>query len=86
MKRLGILLMATALTLGVCLSAQARTHKTQNKYQGVDRASRRAQKKEQKRMDRYAKAQRKAERKNLKMQKKSTYKPIRSSTKNDRSR
>ena len=39
-----------------------------NKYQGLDRASRKAQKKEQQQIERYAKKQRKAERKMLKSQ------------------
>jgi hypothetical protein len=79
MKKLAALFLAVALSLGLSIPAEARRPKTQNKYKGLDKASRRAQKKEQRQMDRYAKAQHKAERRNLKRQKKSTYKPIHSS-------
>jgi hypothetical protein len=78
MKKLAALFTAAALSLGLSLPAQARTPKTQNKYKGVDKASRRAQKKEQRQMNRFSKMQSKAERRNLKKQKKSTYKPIHS--------
>jgi hypothetical protein len=76
MKKIAALCLLATLTFGSSLPTFARTAKTHNKYQGLDPASRRAQKKEQKAMDRYAKSQRRAQHKMLKTQKKkTTYKP-----------
>jgi hypothetical protein len=83
MKKIAALLLLV-LTLGAFpTSASARDkyppQKSKfppNKYQGLDRASRKAQKKEQQQIERYAKKQRKAERKMLKSQsKRNAYKP-----------
>lgn len=78
MKRITSCFLLLALSFGVYLPVFASTQKKYpaNKYHGIDRASRKAEIREQKAMDRAARRQRKAERKMLKTQnKKSTYKP-----------
>lgn len=65
MKKLAGLILIAVLGCVGSLPAYARTH---NKYQGVDRASRKAQKREQKQINRYAKAQRKNQHKMLNAQ------------------
>lgn len=79
MKRLATFVVLIALSAGCVLPLHAKT-KTQNKYQGLDAKSRKAQKKEAKQIQKYQKkqqrAQKKAERKMLKTEKKNTtYKP-----------
>jgi hypothetical protein len=78
MKRITSCFLLLAISFGTYFPGFASTKKKYpaNKYHGIDRASRKAEKREQKAMDRYARQQRKAERKMLKTQnKKSTYKP-----------
>jgi len=73
MKRLTALVLMVGLALGASLPSYA---KTQNKYKGVDRNSRRAQKREAKQMRKYAARQRKAQRKlNRAADKHNVYKP-----------
>jgi len=75
MKKLATFVLLGALGVGSSLPVYAKT-KTQNKYQPLNRASRKAEKKQEKAQRKYAKAQKKAERKMLKTeQKNSTYKP-----------
>jgi len=75
MKKLATFVLLGALGLGYSLPVDAKP-KTQNKYQPLDRASRKAEKKQEKAQKKYARAQKKAERKMLKTERKnSTYKP-----------
>lgn len=75
MKKLAIFVLLSTLGVGCCLPVYAKT-KTQNKYQPLNRDSRKAEKKQEKAQKKYAKAQKKAERKMLKTERKnSTYKP-----------
>jgi ABC-type transport system involved in cytochrome bd biosynthesis fused ATPase/permease subunit len=78
MNKIAARFLLAALLAGAFVPALASTQKKYpaNKYHGIDRASRKAERREQKEMDRAARKQRKAERKMLKTQnKKSTYKP-----------
>jgi len=76
MKKLATFFLLGALGVGYSLPVYAKTVKTQNKYQPLDRDSRKAEKKQEKAQKKYAKAQKKAERKMLKTERKnSTYKP-----------
>ncbi len=77
MKKLATFVLLGALGVGFSLPVYAKTKtKTENKYQPLDRASRKAEKKQEKAQKKYAKAQKKAERKMLKTERKnSTYKP-----------
>lgn len=75
MKKLATFVLLSTLGIGCCLPVYAKT-KTQNKYQPLNRDSRKAEKKQAKAQRKYAKAQKKAERKMLKTERKnSTYKP-----------
>jgi hypothetical protein len=82
MKKLATFVLLAILSFSFFLPAFAKTpktqktQKTQNKYKGLDKASRRAQKKEQKAINKHAKKQQKAERKMLKGHKKSKYPPL----------
>lgn len=77
MKKLAALLLVVILSAGATLPAFARTPKTHNKYRGIDKASRKAQKREQKAMDKYAMRQQKAQNKTLKKgSKKNVYRPL----------
>ena len=76
MKKLATFVLLGALGVGCSLPVYAKTKATQNKYQPLDRASRKAEKKQEKAQKKYAKKQKKAERKMLKTERKnSTYKP-----------
>ena len=76
MKKLATFVLLAILCVSYSLPALAKTHKTHNKYKGIDKASQRAQEREQKAIDKYAKRQQKAERKMLKREKKkSTHRP-----------
>ena len=80
MNRFATLVLLAGLSLSGSLSATAKVH---NKYQPLDKASRKAEKQSEKQQRKYAKAQKKyderqkrAERKMLKTERKnSTYKP-----------
>ncbi|HUD64787.1 MAG TPA: hypothetical protein VMQ17_09420 [Candidatus Sulfotelmatobacter sp.] len=75
MKKLATFVLLGALGVGCSLPVYGKP-KTQNKYQPLNRASRKAEKKQEKAQKKYAKAQKKAERKMLKTERKnSTYKP-----------
>ena len=75
MKKLATFVLLGALGVGCSLPIYANT-KTKNKYQPLNRASRKAEKKQAKAQKKYTKAQKKAERKMLKTERKnSTYKP-----------
>ena len=78
MKKIAAFVLLAVLCVGGCVPALAKTQKQKqtNKYQGMDRASRKAQRKEQKAMEKYANKQQKAQRKMLKGQKKSKYQPV----------
>ena len=77
MKKLAtVVLLSTVLGVGCSLPVFAKTTKTTNKYQPLNRASRKAEKRQARAQKKYAKAQKKAERKMLKTERKnSTYKP-----------
>ena len=70
MKKLATFVLLAIVSVSCSLPALAKTHKTHNKYKGIDKASRRAQDREQKAIDKYAKRQQKAEHKMLKREKK----------------
>jgi uncharacterized protein HemX len=83
MKKLAAFVLLAILSAGTTLPAFAKTQKTrktqktQNKYQGIDKASRKAQKREQKAMDKYTRKQQKAQNKLLnKGGKKNKYRPL----------
>ncbi|HLV87280.1 MAG TPA: hypothetical protein VKV39_09915 [Candidatus Sulfotelmatobacter sp.] len=64
MKRLATFALIALLAVGACLPASAKTkQKYHNKYQGLTKADRKAQAKEEKQMAKAARKQQKAERK-----------------------
>ena len=56
MKKLATFVLLAILSVSYSLPALAKTHKTHNKYKGIDKASRKAQEREQKAIDKYTKS------------------------------
>lgn len=78
-KILALMLLAVLAALCCPPAVYAKTRKppkhAHNKYQGLDKESRRAQKREQKSINRYNRAQQKYQHRMMKKQKHSSYKP-----------
>jgi len=75
MKKIAVFLMWAVLAVLCCQPVYAKQPQQHNKYQGRDKASRQAQKREEKSIRKYEKAQRKYQHKMLKGQKHSKYGP-----------